>query len=280
MASTTKSIIAIIALGALWAVPARADDAGGTTEEPRVKLDDPTGGAYTSPTLLFVPAAAVPKWNVRVIASSELQSPSDVHAAFRPGLGGELGLPYGITLGAGTNWVGGDINANTGRTDMSLGISPYAQARIHLLGAADGLGFQLGAGMHYKVVGFNGNPGEIELSVSAQYRQPKYEIGIQGVAGQDLKEGEEHDAEVHAYAVYRVIPELALGAAGQARMRIGDDEARPVNPRERDYDVVGGGIASLTLGRYSVGALGGVSTLGLAGGHAGALAQLFGTARF
>jgi hypothetical protein len=27
--------------------------------------DDPTGGAWTTPTLLFIPAGAVPTWNVR-----------------------------------------------------------------------------------------------------------------------------------------------------------------------------------------------------------------------
>src|SRR5271167_3966715 len=60
---------------------------------------DPTGGAYTSPTLLFIPAAAVPKWNVRVILSSAFQScsascalPSAADGAFQPGLGVELGL--------------------------------------------------------------------------------------------------------------------------------------------------------------------------------------------
>ncbi|MGH7297117.1 MAG: hypothetical protein ACRELB_19420, partial [Polyangiaceae bacterium] len=88
--------------------------------------DDPTGGAYASPTLLFIPAAAVPAWSVRAIVSSELQSPSDVHAGFRPGLGAELGLPAGITLAAGTNWVGGDVNPTTGTADFNLGISPYA----------------------------------------------------------------------------------------------------------------------------------------------------------
>ena len=64
--------------------------------------EDPTGGAYVTPTLLFVPAGAVPKWNVRAIASTEVQSPSDVHAGVRPGLGAEVGLPGGLTLGAGT----------------------------------------------------------------------------------------------------------------------------------------------------------------------------------
>ena len=253
-------------------------DTNQSKSEESVRDEDPTGGAYTSPTLLFMPAAAVPKWNARVIASTELQGPADVHATFRPGLGGEIGLPGGVTIGAGTNWVGGDVNQGTGRTDFNLGLSPYAQARIHLLGRDDGYGFQLGTGLVYKFVGFEGDPGELELAVSTQYRHIKYEIGLQAVLGQDLREGDGHDGEIHAYAVYRVIPQLALGGAGQVRMALGDDNEAA--GARRSYDVIGGAIASLTLGRYSVGALGGVSTLGLDRTRTGALAQLFGTVRF
>ncbi len=148
---------------------------------------DPTGGAYTSPTLLFIPAAAVPVWSIRVIASSEVQNPADVDAKFRPGFGAELGL--------------------------------------------------------------------------------------QAVIGTDFATTDA-DGAAHAYAVYRPIPQLALGAAGQAR------RALVWQPGEPAYDIVGGGIASLTVGRFQVGALGGGSTLGLNQGQAGGLAQLFVSARF
>jgi hypothetical protein len=210
---------------------------------------------------------------VRAIVSTDVQSPADVHATVRPGVGAELGLPYGITLAAGSNWVGGDIDATTGKSDFNLGISPYAQVRVHLFGDANGRGVQLGTSATYKVVGFEGDPGEGELAVSLQYRMPRYEVGVQGVFGKDFK-GDDADAEAHAYAVYRVIPELALGAAGQGRFALATDGA------ERAYDAIGGAIASLTLGKYQLGALGGASTIGVDHGHAGALAQLFATARF
>src|ERR1700722_8804802 len=78
---------------------------------------DPTGGAYTTPTLLFVPAAAVPAGTVRVITSLDMQGPtaedrlaSGTSLGFQPGLGGEVGLPAGFTIGAGTNWAGGDTS--------------------------------------------------------------------------------------------------------------------------------------------------------------------------
>jgi hypothetical protein len=254
--------------------PALADPPDtGTRAAERVPTDDPTGGSYTSPTLLFIPAGALPVWNARVIASTELQGPSDVHAGFRPGLGAELGLPLGVTIGAGTNWVGGDINPDTGRTDFNLGLSPYVQARLHLVGDASGQGFQLGTSATYKFVGFEGDPGEMELALSAQYRMPRYEVGIQAVGGKDFA-STDADVEGHAYALYRVIPQFGVGAAGQMRVAVVSQ------PGENTYDAMGGAICSLTLGAYQVGALAGTSTLGLAQGQFGALGQVFGTARF
>jgi hypothetical protein len=237
---------------------------------------DPTGGGYTSPTLLFIPAVAVPKWTVRVIASTELQSPSDIDAGFRPGLGAEVGLPAGFTLGAGTNWVGGDVNSDTNKTDFNLGLSPYFQARFHILGESSGQGFQLGVATTYKFVGFEGDPGEMEAALSAQYRRPRWEAGLQGVFGQDFGDLHNRDGEAHAYALYRVIPQLGVGAAGQVRVALSQAPDSTAN----HYDVVGGGIASLTIDRYQVGGLGGVSSIGLAQGQVGGLGQLFGSVRF
>jgi hypothetical protein len=252
-------------------------DTGGVSTE-RVPTADPTGGAYTSPTLLFIPAGAVPVWNVRVTASSEFQTPSqsadaaNPDAGIRPGLGVELGLPAGFTLGAGTNWVGGDVNA-AGNKDFSLGLSPFFQARYHVFGDRDGMGTQLGAAVTYKFVGFEGDPGEMEFAFSAQYRRPRWEAGLQGVLGKDFATTGA-DAEVHAYALYRLLPQLGVGAAGQVR------DGLVVQPGDISYDIVVGGIANLTLGRYQLGALAGGSTIGLDQGHFGALGQLFGSARF
>jgi len=277
--SRLPAILATLAAGLLSVTPSAAAelDDPPAVEAPRDVKEapptDPTGGAYTSPTLLFIPAAAVPAWNVRVIGSSEVQSPADIDAKVRPGFGAELGLPGGITFGAGTSWVGGDINANTNKTDWNLGLSPYGQLRINILGRPDGRGFLLGASTTYKFVGFEGDPGEMEFAVSAQYRQARYEVGLQGVFGKDFATTSA-DGEAHAYAVYRFIPELALGAAGQVRKGL---VSQPGDP---SYDVVGGAIASLTIGRFQVGALGGASSLGLAQGQVGGLGQFFLSARF
>ena len=112
--------------------------------------------------------------------------------------------------------------------------------------------------------------------MSAQYRQALFELGLQGALGQDFGDSRHHDGEIHAYALVRVIPQLGLGAAGQARIAI----APPADFPASRYDVIGGALASLTLGRYQLGALGGVSSLGLDQAHFGGLAQLFASARF
>ena len=259
--------------------PSAALDPNAAPAQPDVKAPepaDPTGGAYTSPTLLFIPAAALPKWNARVTASSQVQAPADVDAKFRPGFGAELGLPGGITLAGGTTWVGGDVNA-AGKTDFNLGLSPYAQARLNIIGRADGRGFLLGASTTYKFVGFEGDPGEVEFGVSSQYRQRRYELGFQAVFGKDFATTDS-DGELHAYALYRVIPELGLGGAGQVR------KGFVTQAGETTFDALGGAIVSLTLGRFQVGGLGGASTLGLpsptSSRRTGGLGQLFLSARF
>ena len=147
---------------------------------------------------------------------------------FQPGLGAELGLPIGFTFGAGTNWVGGD----TSPTPISGGLSPYFQLRYHILGDKSGHGWQLGVSATYKFVGFRGDPGEMELAVSAQYRTRRFEVGLQAVVGKDFG-SDDADGELHAYAVYRFIPELALGVAAQGRVAFSDDD-----PDEAPGDVV------------------------------------------
>jgi hypothetical protein len=239
----------------------------------RVDASDPTGGAYTSPTLLFIPAAAVPKWNVRVIVSAQSQSPAAIDAKVQPGFGAELGLPGRITLGAGTTWVGGDISPTTNKTDFNLGLNPYGQVRYSIIGAPDGRGFSLGTSATYKFVGFEGDPGEVELAVSSQYRKRYYEAGLQAVIGKDFATTDA-DAEAHAYLVGRPIPALALGAAGQFRQGLVSQ------PGETTHDIFGGAIASFTLDRFQLGALGGGTTIGLAQNQAGATGQAFLAARF
>jgi hypothetical protein len=275
--ATVAALVPTLCAGLAFAdPPPSVPDSSGTQTSPAVPADDPTGGAYTTPTLLFIPAGAVPVWNVRAIASLDMQgpTPSDRLAAgtslgFQPGLGAEVGLPAGFTVGAGTMWVGGD----TSPTPISGGLSPYLQARYHILGDGDGRGFQLGTSLTYKFVGFQGDPGEMELAFSGQYRQRHYELGIQGVIGKDFATTDA-DGEIHAYALYRVIPQLGIGAATQIRVGLVSQ------PGETTYDVISGGIASLTLGRWQLGALGGESTVGLNQGQVGGLGEVFATARF
>jgi hypothetical protein len=248
------------------------------TAQPRVPIDDPTGGAYTSPTLLFIPAGALPVWNVRLTASSEFQGPSQSSkqptpdASIRPGLGLELGLPLGITAAAGTNWVGGDVD-ESGTRKFSLGISPFFQGRVHLYGEKSGYGPQLGSSVTYKFVGFDGDPGELEVALSSQYRQPTWEAGLQVVGGKDFA-SRDSDVELHAYALYRVIANVGIGAAAQGRYGV------VTEPGESRYDTMGGGLVSWTFERYQVGALFGWSTLNLDQGHFGALGQVYAGARF
>ncbi len=97
---------------------------------------------------------------------------------------------------------------------------------------------------------------------------------MQAVIGKDFAT-DDADAELHGYALYRVIPNLGLGVAGQLREGIVHNQ-----PGDTAYDVIGGAIASLTIDRYQLGALAGGSTIGLNQGQFGALGQLFASVRF
>jgi hypothetical protein len=295
------TLSAVLSIPVVAVSPAFADDptsgtsAGGPntvtdTFARETPPDDPTGGAYTPPTLLFTPAAAVPTWNVRVITSLDIQGPAapdklatgtcgnNACAGLLPGIGGELGLPGGFTFAAGTVWVGGDT------VDYRGAVSPFFQLRYHISGNKNGQGLQLGTSATYKFVGFGTNqgmpgqdPGEMELAFSSQYREAAYEVGLEGVIGKDFATVAA-DGEIKAYAVYRVIPRLAIGAAAQLRLAI----VQPPGGPQPFGDVIAGGIASFTYGRWQFGALAGMSTVQLNVGstvNAGALAEVFATAR-
>lgn len=259
----------------LLAPPASAQSADAPSE--RVPTSDPTGGAYTSPTLLFTPAAALPSLNVRITTGVDLQTPSDAFYGVRPLLNAELGLPARFTLAGGTSWVGGDA------LPTGDGFTPFAQVRYQIFGAADGLGALGGASLTYKRVGYRGGENELEASFSFQYRRARFELGAQGVFGQSLEEGEEHDLEARVYGAFRVVPQLAVGLSAQVRGDIGEEEGeeagRPRVAGRNEFDVIGGAMASFTSGRWQAGALVGASTIGMAE-RAGLLGQLFGSARF
>ncbi len=64
-------------------------------------MSDPTGGAYTAPTSLFVPAAALPTLNARVTLGVDVRSAGSFDPA-RPSVSAELGLGRGFTVALGS----------------------------------------------------------------------------------------------------------------------------------------------------------------------------------
>lgn len=261
-----------VALVAPGVVSAQTTDAPST----RVPLGDPTGGAYTPPTTLFVPAAALPTLNVRVTVGAYVQ-PAGTFDAVRPLVNAELGLGRGFTIAVGTTWFGGDP------PNTVDGLTPYAQVRYQLFGRRDGTGWQGGVSLTGKRVGWHNGDAELEASFSVQYRAARWEVGAQGTFGQSLVDGEEHDIEARAFAAWRVVPSFALGAAAQLRVDVGNEspefEAMLRARGLAEVDLIGGAIASYTYERWQVGALAGLSTVGLYE-NVGFIGQGFGSVRF
>ena len=246
------------------------------TPSTRVPLNDPTGGAYTAPTTLFVPAAALPTLNMRVTIGADVQ-PAGSFDAVRPLVNAELGLGRGFTIAVGTNWFGGD------QPNTLNGLTPYAQVRYQLFGRSDGMGWQGGVSLTGKRVGWHNGDAEMEASFSVQYRARRWEVGAQGTFGQSLVDGEEHDLEARAFAAWRVIPAFALGVVAQVRVDVGNEspnfEAMLRARGLAEVDMIGGAMASYTFERWQVGALAGLSTIGL-NENVGFIGQGFGSVRF
>lgn len=269
MRAYSTSLVALVTLA--FPTLAAAQDNGGNAQ----RFADPTGGAYTSPTPLFTPAAALPSLMPRLTVGADVQSAGRLDAV-RPFVNAELGLPAGFTVAAGTQWLGGDQSG-------ANNLTPFAQVRYQIFGRADGMGLLGGAALTYKRVGYHGGENEVEASFSMQYRAQRFEAGVQGTFGQSLEAGGEHDLEARAYAAFRVVPSLALGVSGQVRGDIGEESAAIEAERARlgrsEFDFIGGATASYTYQRWQFGALLGTSTLGLYE-QAAFLAQAQGQVRF
>ena len=263
---------AFVLAGLLAGAPAAAEDRD--VSGARVPTGDPTGGAYTAPTTLFVPAAALPTLNVRMTVGADVQ-PTGVFSPVRPLLNAELGLGRGFTVALGTTYFGGD------QPRALDTLTPFAQLRYQLFGRRDGMGWQGGVSLTGKLVGYQGGEAELEASFSLQYRARRWEAGAQGTFGQSLADGDGHDVEARLYAAWRAIPALALGVTAQVRADVGDDanDAAKAARGIPEVDVIGGAMASYTYERWQIGALAGGSTIGFANGLA-FVGQAFGTVRF
>ena len=243
-----------------------------TEEPPVVTSHSERTASLVTPTALLTPAAAMPALRGRVLLGADAQTPSGSLDGVRPLVAAELGLGKGLTLGAGSRWVGGDTVTGTS------GLAPYGQLRLQVFGDAQRHGAVGGVSLTYKQVGFRGGERELEAGFTTTYRSRWVEMGGQVVVGQSLREGEEHDGELRAYVAARVLPNLSLGLTGQVRTRLGEEDeaerAKEGGPEGREWDALGGVLASLYVSDVQVGLVGGVTTQALSS-SVGAYGQAF-----
>ena len=238
---------------------------------------DPTGGAYTTPTLLFIPAGALPAWNVRVITAVDVQGPTppdrlavgNGRSALDQAWEARIGLPAGFTLGAGTSWVGGH-EPNAPERSRPVLISRLA---IHIRRSRRRARLSTGDVSDLQVCRVSGRSRRTGGRVLWPVPGKVLRGGLQPDYRKDFATTDA-DGEIHAYALYRVIPQLGLGGAGQVRIGLVSQ------PGEITYDVVGGAMASLTMGVWQIAGLVGASTLGLNQGQVGGFGEAFATVRF
>jgi hypothetical protein len=267
-----KTVLATILIGSALgfvspATAATAKDADPTSED-TVTSSDRTA-ALSTPTPLVTPAVALAPGAARVLLGADLQRPGGTLDSIRPEFQGEVGVGHGVTVGAGSRWVGGDAG------HAANGLAPWVQARLQLFG--NGLeGWSGGVGLAYKQIGFGGGERETEASFSATFRSRWLEAGGQAVFGQSLRDAGEHDLEGRVYGAYRVLPIVSLGLAAQLRAAVGEVEPG-ANTRRADW--LAGAIATAYFGGLQVGVLGGGSSVGLITG-VGVVGQGFASYRF
>lgn len=283
----------VLSLSIVLLTPFAAAQDRDTPNAPRVPTHDPTGGAYTPPTPLFTAAAALPSLNLRARAGVEVQPASGAFAIARPILDLEVGLPAGFTLAAGTTFVGGTQLVRREEEGVP-GLGAYGQVRWQFLGRGRDTGLLGGVALTFKANGFRGGEPEAEASVSFQYRQRRFEAGVQGTYGHSLGEENESDIEARVYVAWRVLPYFALGLSGQMRGEVGSETAEAARQARcaaspgsadclADLDMIAGATASYTYERWQLGVLVGASTIGLArvdDFRAGFYSQASGAVRF
>lgn len=150
-----------------------------------------------------------------------------------------------VSLRGGAGYVGPD-----GALRPSVGLSVNA-----LQQAAHGVDLSIYGG--YQSQGFNTVPA-VNALVAVGRRFGRLSLLGNVGYGYGLDEGE-HYGEARLAGLVRVLPNLHLGVDARGRMDLERDDDEPMN--EPDFEVLAGPVASLSFGRFTVSAHGGVSII-------------------
>ena len=196
-------------------------------------------------------------------------------------------LGSGVMMAALTGTGTVAKNGNVGEGGVRLGGSPVDRLVIHgLIGrGADGKwaptatvhfrflgslaeGYALGALAQYKTQGFTEAGGEAEIGFTGGIRRAHFYLDANVLAGVGVDAGEvgELDGEGKLRLGYELNETFRFGVEGQFRDRLAGDHLLAGN---RKYDVLGGPQLLAALGRFVLGATGGVTTVNVAQGAGG-----------
>jgi hypothetical protein len=131
------------------------------------------------------------------------------------------------------------------RVEPSVGVrvGVLTQAKSHL---------DLSIGAFYNNVGFTEASGEFEFSVAAAHRWNRVALVGNVLYGQGLVP-DERDGEVRVAALVKVQRRVDVGLDARARVDLGGDSPGRVRDKlEADLDLLGGPLATVTLGHFAL----------------------------
>src|SRR5262249_32681493 len=128
------------------------------------------------------------------------------------------------------------------REGANAGVS--AGVRVNIL-RQERFGFDLGAMVQYKNVGFDGN-GELEMAARAGRRWNRFALLGNFVYGEGLEQGgSERDCELRLAMLYDAHDRVTVGLDSRARFNAGQypERAQPIS-----FDFIGGPLIATHLG--------------------------------
>jgi hypothetical protein len=141
--------------------------------------------------------------------------------------------------------VAGDVGFYFQSVGSTAG--PTARVRYQFLSQAE-TGFDLGAGLRYKSVGFDPESSEAEVLLAVGKRFGQFEVALNTVFGVEF-EGGGKDLELKAFGGYRVLDAVRVGIDSRLQLEVGEEEGEEADPvagaaRGDDYDLTAGPAVS------------------------------------
>jgi hypothetical protein len=241
----THVMTALVALGTLIWAPLRAG-ADEVTEDAALQLPE-------EHHLTGILSPRLPEARVRAGGFGGYDS---ARRSAVVGASAEVGLTRWLSMRAGFVYVPQDALNATARPNLAL--------RAQVLGQA-GVGVDASVALAYRQERFAEDGGLLEAALSVGRTDGRLST-LANVAYAQDPEGDDHEAELRAAALYRVATSIGLGVQANLRRDLGSTDARRATRIQPDSELTAGPVASYNVGPWVALVHAGVSTMSTGSG--------------